>query len=78
MSSLTYGSPMLPSSWASCASLARVFQVPWVSPVNAIAERWSAHGPDGYAPACEFSYDAPIRERSKPRSPSFTICCAVR
>ena len=78
MSSLTYGSPMLPSSWASCASLARVFQVPSVSPVNAMAERWSAQGPAGYAQACEAWFDAPILARSKPRSPSFTICWAVR
>jgi len=39
MSSLTYGWPMLPSSWVSWASSARVFQVLQVSPVNAIAER---------------------------------------
>ena len=46
---------MLPSSWLSWAWEARVFQVPWVSPVNAIALRWSAQGPEGYEPACEFS-----------------------
>ncbi len=50
MSSLTYGSPMLPSSCASCASEARVFQVPWVSPVNAIAAAVIGPGAGGVRP----------------------------
>ena len=63
---------MLPSSGASWASVASVFQVLQVSPVNAIAERWSVHGPAGYVPAVEFCSDAPIRDSTKPRCPVLT------
>jgi hypothetical protein len=42
---------MLPSSWASWASAASVFQVPHESAVTAIAEPWSADALVAKAPA---------------------------
>ena len=75
MSLLTYGSPIVASSGTKAASAARVFQVPQASPVKAIAEVWSDHGPAGYT-SCGAALEPPIRARTNPRSPRLTMSWA--
>ena len=66
---------MVASSGVSATSWARVFQVPQASPVKAMAEVWSDHGPAGYT-RWGLPLDEPMRASTKPRWPWFTISWA--